>query len=166
MKRSRFQIFLVISLLGLLGVLAALQYVWLGQISDAEKDRLTKRLQTDTERFTEDFNREIQSAYFNFQTDGELWQNKDWPQFNERLDFWLGKTAYPNLIKGFYYFENKDNAPVLEYDSAKRAFIETNWTDELNDLRLGANDKNEFQPINARFAESYSRTGALSLFSK
>ena len=58
MKRSRFQILLVIGLLGLLGVLAALQYVWLGQISDAEKDRMTKRLQTDTARFAEDFNRE------------------------------------------------------------------------------------------------------------
>ncbi len=148
MKRSRFQIFLVISLLGLLGVLAVLQSVWLSQISDAEKDRMTKRLQTDTDRFAEDFNREIQSAYFNFQTDNELWQNKDWAQFNERFDFWLGKTAYPNLIKGFYFFEDKDNAPVLEYDSAKREFIESNWADELKNLRAKANSNNDFQPIN------------------
>ncbi len=147
MKRSRFQILLVIGLLGLLGVLAALQYVWLGQISDAEKDRISRRLQTDTARFAEDFNREIQSAYFNFQTEEELWQKKDWAQFNERFDFWREKTAYPNLIKDFYYFENQGTAPVLQYDSAKREFVETNWTDELKNLQAKAQNENDFQPI-------------------
>src|ERR1043165_2092001 len=98
MKRSWFSIFLVIGLLALLGLLAALQYVWLGQISEAERDRITRRLQTDTERFGEDFNREIQTAYVNFQSDETLWANRDWAQFNERYDFWLKKTAYPALI--------------------------------------------------------------------
>ena len=46
-----------------------LQYRWLGQISDAERDRLQSRLRDDTNRFAEDFNREIQSVYFNFQID-------------------------------------------------------------------------------------------------
>src|SRR5687768_11899487 len=106
MNGSRFQIFLVVGLLALLGVLAVLQYVWLGQISDAEKDRLTRRLQMDTQRFGEDFNREIQGAYFNFQSDESLWEKKDWGQFNERYDFWREKTAYPKLIKDFYFLEN------------------------------------------------------------
>jgi len=77
MKRSRLQIFLVVALLALLGVLAAFQYVWLGQIGEAEKDRLARRVKTDTERFGEDFNREIQTAYINFQADEQLWRQKD-----------------------------------------------------------------------------------------
>jgi signal transduction histidine kinase len=147
MKRSWFSIFLVAALLGLLGVLAALQYVWLSQISDAEKDRMSKRLQTDTDRFSEDFNRELQGAYFNFQTDNELWQKKDWAQFKERYDFWGKKTAYPNLIKDFYYFENKDGAAVLHYDSAKGEFIESNWNDELKNLQAKAKNEESFQTI-------------------
>jgi signal transduction histidine kinase len=131
----------------LLGVLAALQYVWLSQISDAEKDRMSKRLQTDTDRFGEDFNREIQGAYFNFQTDNELWQKKDWAQFKERYDFWGKKTAYPNLIKDFYYFENKDGAAVLHYDSAKGEFIESNWNDELKKLQAKTQNAETFQTI-------------------
>ncbi|MGI8638514.1 MAG: hypothetical protein ACR2MG_00955, partial [Pyrinomonadaceae bacterium] len=67
MKRSRFTILLVISLLGLLCLLATLQYQWLGQISQSERERLERNLQTDTQRFAEDFNREMQTAYFNFQ---------------------------------------------------------------------------------------------------
>ncbi|MGI8639886.1 MAG: hypothetical protein ACR2MG_08015, partial [Pyrinomonadaceae bacterium] len=67
MKRSWLTILLVIGLLGLLGLLATLQYQWLGQISQSERERLERNLQTDTQRFAEDFNREMQTAYFNFQ---------------------------------------------------------------------------------------------------
>ncbi len=153
MKRSRLQIFLVAALLVLLGVLAALQYVWLGQISEAEKDRLSRRLQTDTERFGEDFNREIQNAYINFQADESLWQQKNWALFNERYDFWRGRTAYPNLIKDFYYLENKDGGAVLRYDAEKREFSETAATDELQSFKAAAIDEKTFQPVDeARFA--------------
>ena len=62
MKRSWFPIFLVFGLLGLLVLLATLQYQWLGQISEGEGERLKARLESDTKRFAEDFNREIQSA--------------------------------------------------------------------------------------------------------
>jgi signal transduction histidine kinase len=147
MRRSWTSIFLVAGLLVLLCVLAALQYVWLGQISEGEKDRMTRRLQTDTERFGEDFNREIQSAYFNFQADESLWQKKDWAQFNERYDFWREKTAYKNLIKDFYYFENKPDAPVLHYDAEKREFAEINWTDELQNIKANAADQKTFRTI-------------------
>ena len=153
MKRSRLQIFLVSALLILLGVLAVLQYVWLGQISEAEKDRLTRRLQTDTERFGEDFNREIQNPYLNFQTDYSLWQQKNWALFNERYDFWRGRTAYPNLVKEFYYLENKPEGAFLRYDSEKREFVETAATEELQSIKAAAMDENTFQPVDeARLA--------------
>jgi signal transduction histidine kinase len=153
MRRSWFSTFLVVGLLALLGLLAALQYVWLGQISEADKDRITRRLQTDTERFGEDFNREIQSAFINFQLDESIWQQKDWAQFNERFDFWRKKTAYPSLIKGFYYFENKTDGDVLRYDVEKREFVPSNWTDELQGIKAGTADENTFQPVDEqRFA--------------
>lgn len=140
-------------MLALLGVLAALQYVWLGQISEAEKDRLGRRLLTDTERFGEDFNREIQNAYINFQTDGSLWRQRDWALFNERYDFWRGRTAYPNLIKEFYYLENKLDGAVLRFDSEKREFTETDPTEELLKIKTSATDEKTFQPIDEeRFA--------------
>lgn len=130
-----------------MGVLAALQYVWLGQISEAEKDRIGRRLQMDTGRFGEDFNREIQSAFVNFQTDETLWQKKDWAQFNDRFDFWRKQTSYPNLIKDFYYFENKPDAAVLHYDAEKREFTESVWTEELQNIKQRTADEKTFQPV-------------------
>jgi signal transduction histidine kinase len=150
MKRSRFQILLVAGLLVLLGVLAALQYFWLGQISEAEKDRMTRRLQIDTQRFAEDFNREIQGAYLNFQTDESLWQKKDWAEFNERYEFWLKKTSYPKLIKGFYYFENKPDAELLSFQMEKREFLRADWTDELQSMRAASADPKTFRAIDEK----------------
>ena len=147
MKRSWFSIFLVVGLLGLLCLLAVLQYVWLGQISEAERDRITRRLQTDTERFGEDFNREIQTAYVNFQSDESVWANKNWAQFNERYDFWLKKTAYPTLIKNFYYLENKPDGGVYEYDAGKREFKPAVLTDELQAIKTKSADEKTFEPV-------------------
>src|SRR5687767_11671761 len=76
MNRSWISLLLVAALLGLLTVLAALQYQWLSQISSDERERLQKRLETDTQRFAEDFNRELQVAYFSFQFDDEAWRQK------------------------------------------------------------------------------------------
>lgn len=153
MKRSRLQIFLVAALLVLLGVLAALQFVWLGQISEAEKDRLARRLETDTERFGEDFNREIQNAYINFQTDDALWQQRNWVLFNERLDFWRGRTAYPNLISEFYYLENKPDGAILRYNTEKREFMPVDPTEELQSIKASAADDKTFEPVDeAHFA--------------
>lgn len=146
MKRSWFPITLVILLLGLLALLATLQYRWLGQISDGERTRLQNHLQIDTRRFAEDFNREIQNAYFNFQLNSEVWRDKNWNEFNQRLDFWRGKTAYPNLIKNFYFVElGSEN--LLRYDNQNKTFQAADWTANLINLKPKITDEKNFQPI-------------------
>jgi signal transduction histidine kinase len=147
MKRSWFPITLVILLLGLLALLATLQYRWLGQISDGERARLQNRLQTDTRRFAEDFNREIQNAYFNFQFSSEVWQDKNWNEFNQRVDFWRGKTAYPNLIKNFYFVE-LGGENLLRYDNQSKTFQAADWTTaNLINLKPKIFAETNFQPI-------------------
>ena len=54
-------------LLGLIVVLATLQYRWLGQISEAERDRMSATLRTNASSFAEDFDRELNRAYLLFQ---------------------------------------------------------------------------------------------------
>ncbi len=146
MKRPWFPITLVILLLGLLALLATLQYRWLGQISDGERTRLQNHLQIDTRRFAEDFNREIQNAYFNFQLSSEVWRDKNWNEFNQRLDFWRGKTAYPNLIKNFYFLE-LGGENLLRYDNQNKTFQAADWTANLINLKPKITDEKNFQPI-------------------
>ena len=147
MKNSLYPILPVALLLGLLILLAGLQYHWLGRISEGEREHMQKRLQTDTERFAEDFNREIQNAYFNFQISGENWKIKNWNQFNECYDFWRSKTAYPALIKDFYFIQNAQNAEPLHYNTGKRGFEEEQWTDELKKLHSKLTEEKGFDPF-------------------
>ena len=135
MKSSRFPILIIGVLLVLLGLLAFLQYRWLGQISDGERERLTRTVKSDTGRFAEDFNREIQNAYFNFQMNADVWREKNWNEFNQRYDFYKEKTAYPDLIKNFYFVEAGENPTLLKYQFENKEFLNSEWNAELNKLK-------------------------------
>jgi signal transduction histidine kinase len=150
MKNNWFPIVLVCGLLGLLVLLAGLQYVWLGQISDGERERLKARLDSDTRRFAEDFNREIQSAYFNFQLPAHVWKEKNWAEFNERYDLWRGKSVYPNLVKEIYFVENKDKR-IIQYNADSKEFKPIEWTANLDKLKAKIEDENNFQTAEADF---------------
>ena len=142
MKRSWFSILLVAALLGLLGLLATLQYHWLGQISDARAASVCRRLvQADTQRFAEDFNREIQNAYFNFQIPADVWREKNWNEFNQRFAFWREKTAYPNLIQDFYFAEASENRIFRVTTGKKARSRRLEWSEELNNLKPKLTDE-------------------------
>jgi len=147
MRRSWSPILLVAVLLGLLALLATLQYQWLGQISRAESDRLERNLQTDTNRFAEDFNREIQNAYFNFQLPADIWRAQNWAEFNARYKFWREKTQYPDLIKDFYFVELAASQNISRYNREKGAFEIAEWTDALNKAKPNFTDEKYFNPI-------------------
>ncbi len=137
----------VIFLLGLLGLLAGLQYKWLGQISDAEREHLQNRLQDDTKRFAEDFNREVQTVYFNFRVDAEDFKNQNRNVFNKQLDNWNNQTQFPQLIKEIYFVKKGDSQTLLKFNSITGAFEETEWTEDLTNIEQNINSKNELNPV-------------------
>ena len=70
--RRRFRVPMVViagALLGLIVLLATLQYRWLGQISGAERERMTATLNTRATAFAQDVDREVTRAYLLFQLD-------------------------------------------------------------------------------------------------
>src|SRR2546421_11383656 len=113
MKRSWTTYILIGGLAILLVALGVLQYRWLGQISATEGEKARERVKGQAGRFAEDFNREIQHVYINFQTEAEGWKNKDRRQFNERYDTWLTHSDYPQLVSEFYFFEADPATPLL-----------------------------------------------------
>jgi signal transduction histidine kinase len=147
MNRSWTTILLIIGLVALLGLLGALQYRWLKQISESDGEKAQKRVQEQAERFAADFNREIQNAYFNFQTDAESWKEPDWKAFNERLDFWREKTQYRQLITGFYFFPRASDSKVLKYDADSRAFVPAEMTPAVAEIQARISDEKNFKPV-------------------
>lgn len=146
MKGSLVTTFAVGGVLLLLTLFLGLQYNWLKQASDAERERMQRRVETDTKNFADDFNREMQAAYFNFQTDAALWEKPDWTEFNERYDYWKSKTQYPDLIKEFVFF-GKGKAEPLRYDPNARGFVKADVPPELISLREQVEADRSFKPF-------------------
>ena len=103
-------------LLGLLVVLATLQYRWLGQISHAESTRLSNRLADDTGRFTKDFDSEIQKAFFALQVDADVFKANDLRVFKKRLLFVRQEAVVPGLIEDVFYLDGPDSRRLRRFD--------------------------------------------------
>jgi signal transduction histidine kinase len=147
MRRSWLTIVLISGLAVLLVLLGALQYRWLSQISEADGEKASKLVQDQAERFAADFNREIQNAYFNFQTGPETFKNEDWASFAEQYDYWRGRATYPDLIAEMYFVKAGDDAAVLRYDPDGRTFVPAEVTPELSAARARIADDKNFHPI-------------------
>lgn len=147
MKKNWFPIILIIALLGLLAVLATLQYRWLGQISNSERVRLEKRLDDDAKRFTEDFNGEINLIYKNFQLEAQTYETREWGSFNKRYGYWKSKTDHPDLIKRFYFLSNSEDVSILEYNVIEGAFSEAAKTPQIDAIVKELNSQETFSPL-------------------
>ncbi|MBX7055166.1 MAG: HAMP domain-containing histidine kinase [Pyrinomonadaceae bacterium] len=147
MKRSWSNLILFACLVGVLVMIGGLQYRWLSRISDSDGEKAKKRLNEQAERFAADFNRELQNAYFNFQTEASTWKTSDWTQFNERYDLWRERAAYPELIRDFFFFPSDPMAGPIKYDRESRSFQPAEFTDELRNLRSEFNDDAKFKPV-------------------
>ena len=135
MKRSWTSALVIGGVLLLLTLFLGLQYKWLSEVSEAERERMQKRVENDASRFAEDFNREMQAAYFNFQTGAAVWKRSEWDEFNARYDFWKERTSYPELIHEIYFVHKAPDAGTLLYDPAGRVFKPTSISPEIEKLR-------------------------------
>ncbi len=130
----------------ILTLFLGLQYNWMYRANEAARDRMQRRVEADTKNFADDFNREMQAAYFNFQMDAADWDAANWGEFNRRYDYWKGKTQYPELIREFVYF-GEEPGQTLRYDFERREFASGEVTAELAALRAKFDDDDAFRPF-------------------
>src|SRR6187455_3424932 len=90
------------ALLGLIVLLATLQYRWLGQVSAAERERMKANLATRAEGFAQDFDREVTRAYLTFQVDPVHEQENLASRLGILHDRWQATSRYPRLVKDVY----------------------------------------------------------------
>lgn len=153
MKRSYFTWIFTFGLAALLVLLGVMQYRWQSQISESQCEKMRKVMNEGASRFAEDFNREIQGAYFNFQIGADDWRSANFRPFIERYEFWSSKTNYPDLIDGFYFLNDAGDKEPLKFDTQARTFEPIEWTPELRDVFKKASNPQTFQPISE---ESYT----------
>ena len=140
MRRSfRVPMFVIAgALLGLILLLAALQYKWLGQISGAERDRMTSILNTRASAFAQDFDRELTRAYLLFQLD-PMPDQGDAAALVARYDRWQATARFPRMIKDVYLVSSPDtagDATVLQRFNPSTRFLEpAEWPAPMAQIR-------------------------------
>jgi signal transduction histidine kinase len=136
-----------VALLGLIVLLAVLQYRWLGQISEAERAQRRATLVAGALEFAQDFDREVTRAYLLFQTDAPSAMPSDDADLAGRLaaryDRWQATGRFPRLLKEVYAFSQDppgaDNSPgaatLRRFDPATRRLETVEWPDAMRNWR-------------------------------
>jgi signal transduction histidine kinase len=126
------------ALLGLIAVLATLQYRWLGQISDAERVRMTTSLNSHAAAFGQDFDRELTLAYLLFQVDASQPLDRLAADLSSRDERWLATARFPRMLKDIYIASPdraSDPLPLQRYDPASRFLEPAAWPAALAPIR-------------------------------
>ena len=119
------------ALLGLIALLATLQYRWLGQISGAERERMKATLHTRATAYAQDVDRELTRAYLLFQLDSLQPEQGAAAAVAARYDRWLATARFPRMVKGVYVIPPRaasgDPIVLQEYDTATRFIVPAEW---------------------------------------
>jgi signal transduction histidine kinase len=130
---------LALAVLVLLPALAWLQYSWLDQIADADRERRARTLQTAAAQLTQDFDAEIGRAVFALQLDPAAVEQQNWTGFAQKYQVWSESAASPRIVKSIYFGsapEGPDTAPSLRvWNSQAQTFEPTEWPSDLSAIR-------------------------------
>ena len=152
------------ALLGLIALLATLQYRWLGQISGAERDRMTATLNVRASAFGQDLDREVTRAYLLFQLGAAPHDQGTIGELGNRFDRWQATARFPRMIKDVYVLtapEGEPFGPLQRFNTTTRFLEPAEWPAPLAEVRKAIDDAS-VPPIPAPAPSGRSGPGSAS----
>jgi signal transduction histidine kinase len=133
-----FRLLVPAALVVLVAVLATLQYHWLGQVSQAERERLQKSLRSQAQDFADAFDAELLWIEMAFQSNGPF--PPEHPEtFARAFDTWHDKAKYPQIVRAIYLADaTGGDRTIQQYHPAERRFAAVAWPEELAEIRSRA----------------------------
>jgi signal transduction histidine kinase len=118
------------ALLLLLCALALVQYRWINQLAEAQRQREKANLSASLSNLESDFDVEITRVFVAFQVPFAS------PNYSERYKQWLLHAPYPNLVRGVYFAEpgRTESVPKAAIPG-EPAIRSTEWQRDLPELR-------------------------------
>src|SRR5262245_49630548 len=132
MKRPPGLTLLAGALLVLMPALAVLQFRWVGQVSDAEQDRMRRNVEVAAQQFRESFSQEVGRALEDTRVRAAAVRDGNWDGFADRYDQWLKEATHPGLIRNIYLVVAEGGQPVARrWDVEARTFTQIPWPSAL-----------------------------------
>ena len=102
----------------LLPALAWMQYQWLGQLSEAERERMQRTLRTAAAQFANEFDTELSRTLINLQVDGAALRDQNWTAYAQRYSQWAASVSDPRLVREVWLVDLQPNTvlPILGGD--------------------------------------------------
>lgn len=121
----------------LCGILGFLQYLWIGEVSMAERDRLGKTLQATLDRLSQDFDAEIAAAYRAFTSTGfEMETGPIEAGIEARYTQWTQTTRHARMIRRIALARSRNGLIALRMlDLQKGVFAAGGWPQDWNQLK-------------------------------
>jgi signal transduction histidine kinase len=135
---------LAAAVLVLLPALAWLQYSWLEQISEADRDRRERTLQTAASQLAQDFDGELAKAVSALQIESSMVEQQAWANYASRYQSWTETALAPDIVKAVYFVEGAElhrparpEDPELRvWNPQTRTFDVIAWPAELQHVKL------------------------------
>jgi len=118
--------------MAVLAVLAALQYRWLGQVSQAERQRMQETMTARAQSLANDIDREISRLYLTFQL-RDAGTGRFAQSLAEHYRIWRETARHPDLVREIYALKGEDT--VQRFDPATGTLATVAWPERLSAFR-------------------------------
>ena len=137
MKRMASQLALTVLLGVLLTVLATLQYRWLGQVSDAEREQLRGALRTRATELSRDFDRELTRTYLPFNLEGDAFDRDPAGALADAAARAAAASSVGGIIRAVYLVDPRSGsgARLRQLDVVARTLESIEWPASLDKWR-------------------------------
>ncbi len=145
MRRVSWQPLVGVVLLALLATLATLQYRWLGEVSQAERERMRASLRTRASEFAQEFDAELTRTYLAFHVDGDRLDADGAATLSDAYARWQASTTVAGLVQAVYLLEGQSGATgtLRRFDLERHVLEPSDWPPSLTAWRHSA----EHMPI-------------------
>jgi signal transduction histidine kinase len=126
-----------IAMLALLPLLAVLQYRWVGEVSQAERERMQANLRTASAQFSREFDHELTRAGVTFRMDGATLSEKDWDRWAAHYEEWTRTAPDPELLRrvGFIEASEAGEMRFLAFNATTKRLEPAEWPASYGELR-------------------------------
>jgi len=132
-RRLPLGLLLPAGLVVLVATLAALQYHWLGQVSEAEREELRRSLNERARAFADDVDLELSRAYLAFQLGDDPVRPDSTDGITRRMASWRAVARYPELVAAVYFADPVDDQYQLyRYDADAAHWTAVDWPASLD----------------------------------
>jgi signal transduction histidine kinase len=127
---------LTAALLVLLPGLAVLQYRWVGQVSEAERERMQHNLRNAASQFRDAFDIEVGRAILGLQVGPITARDGASEQYTDRYETWVDTSEHPQLVSNIFLVDAADaQLRIRRFDRASHAFEPVAWPAPLERWR-------------------------------